>query len=105
MNTTDRRILSELADQLRQRYTEARIWAYGSGAKGTADWDSDFDICIVLDKVTPEKERFIRDIAWEIGFENDRVITTFIIDQERFEHGPMSESSLVANILSEGVSA
>ena len=85
MNKKDRRILSKFAARLRQQYTEARIWAYGSRAKGTADWDSDFDICIVLDKVTPEKELFIRDIAWEIGFDNDRVITTFIIEQEEFE--------------------
>jgi len=105
MDDKDRRILNEFAARLRQRYIDARIWAYGSRAKGSADWDSDFDICIVLDEVSPEGERFIRDIAWELGFENDRVITTFIIDQDRFEHGPMSESSLVANILSEGVSA
>ena len=104
MNKKDRRILSEFAARLRQRYADARIWAYGSRAKGTAGRDSDFDICIVLNEVTPERERIIRDIAWELGFENDRVITTFIIDQEGFEHGPMSESSLVANILSEGVS-
>ena len=105
MDDKDRRILNEFAARLRQRYPDARIWAYGSRAKGKADWESDFDICIVLDEVSPEGERFIRDIAWELGFENDRVITTLIIDQDRFEHGPMSESSLVANILSEGVSA
>ena len=105
MEDMDRRILREFATRLRERFNHARIWAYGSRAKGTADWDSDFDICIVLDKVDSEAERFIRDIAWELGFENDRVITTFIIDQEGFEHGPMSESSLVANILIEGVPA
>lgn len=105
MEDKDRRILIEFATRLRQRYTDARIWAYGSRAKGTAGWDSDFDICIVLNEVGPEAERFIRDIAWGLGFENDRVITTLIIDEEEFEHGPMSESSLVANILSEGVPA
>jgi hypothetical protein len=41
----------------------------------------------------------------EIGFENDRVITTFIMDQNQFEDGPMSESTLVESILSEGVAA
>jgi uncharacterized protein len=44
-------------------------------------------------------------MAWEVGFENDRVITTVVMDQEEFEHGPMSESTLVGNILQEGVAA
>ena len=54
MDDKDRWILNEFAARLRQRYIDARIWAYGSRAKGTADWDSDFDICIVLDEVRPE---------------------------------------------------
>lgn len=44
-------------------------------------------------------------MAWEIGFENDRVITTVILASEQFEKGPMSESTLVKNILEEGVAA
>ena len=44
------------------------------------------------------------NIFWRVGFENDRVITTVLIDKEQFENGPMSESSLVANILREGLS-
>ncbi len=64
----------------------------------------DFDVFIVLSKVDQEADRWIRDIAWRVGFENDRVITTVLIDKEQFENGPMSESSLVANILREGLS-
>jgi len=33
------------------------------------------------------------------------VITTVIMDQNQFEDGPMSESTLVENILREGVAA
>jgi len=59
--------------------------------------------------VLPQKdesvELSIRDICWEIGFDNERVITTVIIDQSQFYEGPMSESTLVENILREGVAA
>ena len=47
----------------------------------------------------------IRDVAWEVGFEHERVITTIVLDEEAFERGPMSESTLVENIRREGVPA
>jgi uncharacterized protein len=103
MNFEDQRILKELASRIRERFPSARVWAYGSRARGTADWDADFDVCIVLDKVGQGVDRWIRDKAWEVGFENDRVMTTVVIDEKEFEHGPMSESTLVGNILQEGV--
>ena len=105
MAEQDRRILAEFKTRVCGRFPEARIWAFGSRARGGAGWDSDFDICIVLDQIDHMIDRWIRDVAWEIGFENDRVITTVLISKEQFEYGPMSESTLVANILREGISA
>jgi predicted nucleotidyltransferase len=101
----DQRILLELATRIRERYPDARIWAYGSRARGTATWDSDFDVCVVLEKVDQNIDRWIRDLAWEVGFDNDRVITTVVMSQVEFEQGPMSESTLVGNILQEGIAA
>lgn len=101
----DQRVLGELSSRIRERFPAALVWAYGSRARGTATWDSDFDSCIVLQQVDREIDRWIRDMAWEVGFENDRVITTVVMDQEEFELGPMSESTLVGNILQEGVAA
>jgi hypothetical protein len=60
---------------------------------------------IVLDRVDKETDRLIRDIAWEVGFENERVITTIVMVSDQFERGPMSESTWVASILQEGVAA
>ena len=88
-----------------QCYPKAHIWAFGSRARGNATWESDFDIFIVLPQKDKFAESIIRDICWEIGFENDRVITSVIIDHQQFLEGPMSESSLVENILREGVAA
>jgi predicted nucleotidyltransferase len=105
ISTNDRKILNEFSACVRERFPDADIWAFGSRARGNASWDSDFDICIVLSQVDPNVDRWIRDIAWEIGFENDRIITTVLISKEQFEHGPMSESTLVENILREGISA
>jgi len=101
----DRRIFDEFSGRVRARFPKARLWVFGSRAKGNAAWDSDFDICIVLDRVDEGIDQWIRNIAWETGFENDRVITTIVVDENQFEQGPLSESTLVENILREGISA
>jgi len=101
----DRKILAEFSERIRRILPGAKIWAFGSRARGVATWESDLDICIVLDRVDKTIDRQIRDIAWEVGFENDRVITTVVFDSAQFERGPMSESTLVANILQDGVAA
>ena len=105
MSKEDRRILDRFAARVHERLPDARIWAFGSRVRGDATWDSDFDVFIVLEEVDQRSDRWIREIAWEVGFENDRVITTVLLDKEQFEHGPMSESTLVVNILREGLSA
>jgi predicted nucleotidyltransferase len=101
----DKRILSEFSGMVRVRFPGARIWAFGSRARGEGTWDSDFDICVVLDRVDKEIDGWIREIAWQVGFENERLITTIVLDSEEFERGPMSESTLVGNIIHEGVAA
>jgi predicted nucleotidyltransferase len=105
MSKEDRKILNEFTSRVRKKFSDARVWAFGSRARGGATWESDFDIFIVLSEVDKKTDRWIRDLAWEVGFENDRVITTVLLDRAQFEHGPMSESTLVANILREGISA
>lgn len=105
MSDQDRSIFDQFTSRVRERFPDARIWAFGSRARGNATWESDFDICIVLNQVRRETDRWIRDIAWEVGFENERVITTVVFDFDQFENGPMSESTLVANVLQEGVAS
>jgi predicted nucleotidyltransferase len=105
MTPADKIILEDLAGRVRSRYPKARLWAFGSRARGGADWDSDFDVCIVLPVSDAAAEEYIRDMAWEVGFEKERVITTVVFCESEFERGPMSESTLVENILSEGIAA
>jgi hypothetical protein len=45
------------------------------------------------------------EIAWQVGFENDVVISTVTYSKEEFEDGPCSESGLVQNILGYGIAA
>jgi len=106
MNATDRHLLDTFAARVRQRYPEARLWAFGSRVRGEATWESDLDVCLVLDRpVTRSMKDWIGEVAWDVGYEADRLITTVVFERRAFEEGPQSVSPLVATILREGVAA
>jgi predicted nucleotidyltransferase len=105
MDGEDRRIFQLLVSQIRERFPEARVWAFGSRARGEATWDADFDVCVVLDRMDAASDHALSDIAWDVGFSNDRVITILPFSREEFERGPFSESRLVETIRLEGVAA
>jgi len=103
MKKEDEILVHKFTDRVRSLFPEAGIWIFGSRARGNPVSGSDLDVLVVLEQVNPQIDRDIRNIAWEIGYENEIVITTLLLEKEEFERGPMSESSIVANILREGV--
>lgn len=105
MNAADRAILEEFARRIRAVEPRARIWAFGSRARGDAAPDSDLDVCVVLPEVSAAREDEIRRRAWEVAFHHGRVIPAIVLSEEEFERGPMSASTLVYNILREGIAA
>lgn len=106
MNATDQHLLNTFAVRIRQQYPAARLWAFGSRARGEATWESDLDVCVVLDQpVTRSMKDWIGEVAWDVGYEADRIITTVVFERRAFEEGPQSVSPLVDTILREGVAA
>ncbi len=104
MNPSDQSVFSAFAARLRQSLPHAALWAFGSRARGDATPESDLDVCVVVDHLDRSTRNLIRQIAWEIGFDNDVVIATVKYSREAFEKGPQSVSPLVQTVLREGIS-
>ena len=105
ISSEDRELLDAFARRVRLVAPSAAIWAFGSRARGSADPESDLDLCVVVQEATRDLREFVYRSAWEIGFEHGRLLAPVILTAENFERGPMSASTLVANIRREGVAA
>jgi predicted nucleotidyltransferase len=105
LSKRDNEILDRFAFLVRERFSDARIWAFGSRTRGEATEESDLDVCVVVDRLDDSVDRAIMDIAWQVGFEHDVIISTVTYSQQEFEKGPCSESALVQNVLNAGVPA
>jgi hypothetical protein len=51
----------------------------------------------------PELRQRISEIAWEVGFEMDRMISTVMASRAELEHGALRANPLVLNVQREGV--
>jgi predicted nucleotidyltransferase len=105
MSAQDSQILETFATQVRRHFPKAQIWAFGSRARGEGTCESDLDVCVVLNRHDQYVDDIIDQIAWEVGFQHEVVISAVCFAHEEFEHGPMSESTLVMNILRDGITA
>jgi predicted nucleotidyltransferase len=70
---------------------------------GDAAAESDLDVSLVVDHIDADLREKISEVAWKVGFENDVVLSTFVVTAEQLEHGPTGVSPIVRKIEKEGV--
>ena len=80
-----------------------RLSVFGSRARGDSTAGSDLDVFLVVSHVDANLREKISEVAWEVGFENDVVLSTFVVTAEQLERGPMGVSPIIRQIAKEGV--
>ncbi len=97
----------EIAKELKERLSEVvhliDLKIFGSRARGDADEYSDMDVFIEVEYLDKELKKNIRDITWQIGFDNYIYISPLIFTRYEIEDSPLRASSIVKNINEEGV--
>lgn len=73
-----RRAVAEYANEL------ASIILYGSQVRGEADVESDIDLLTVVRRDTPALRQALANLAWQVQFEHDVVISDVIRSAEQF---------------------
>lgn len=97
----------EIAKKLKERLSEVvnliDFRVFGSRARGDADDLSDMDVFIEVDSLNDRLKATIRDIVWEVGFENSLFISPLIFTRYELEDSPLRVSPIVKNIYEDGV--
>ncbi|MEW5957193.1 MAG: nucleotidyltransferase domain-containing protein [Chloroflexota bacterium] len=103
MTPLDRRVTLEFKYRLAEITTVLDVRVFGSRARGEAAPDSDLDVFVEVASLTPELRRRIDEIAWEVGFEWDTIISPVVVSRAELQDGPLGASPLILNIEREGV--
>ncbi len=97
----------EVARELRRRLSaivkieDFRV--FGSRARGDAIDDSDLDVYLVVESLTPAIRGQIDEVMWEVGFERDRVVSIIVATRQQIDRGPFGANPLLRIIEREGV--
>ena len=103
LSTTDRRIAQEFKQRLLSVVIPLDLRVFGSRARGDAAQDSDLDIYIEVEELSPAQRMQISDVAWAVGYDTDRVISTFVVTRDQLEHGSIGASPIVDHVMAEGL--
>ncbi len=98
---TDEQFLQEVKKQVYEIDPQAEVWLFGSRARGDAREDSDWDFFVLTDKsVNWTYKRQLRDHLYDVGFDNNHVISTVI--QSKKDAPFLIVTDLYQNVMDEG---
>lgn len=104
MRSFEKRALQKISAEMHSHFAdEVRLFAFGSRVRGDNDTYSDFDLLVIIDNRTPEKEDRIIDIIVDIELSEGCSFSPVIKDSKSFESEKQYHSPFFQNIMNEGI--
>lgn len=103
MKETDRQIISEFRTRLKEIVPILDLRVFGSRAGDNAREDSDLDVFIKVAELDRSLREKIHTLAWEVGFEHDRIISTFVVTETQLQSEAVGASPLLTKVFEEGI--
>jgi predicted nucleotidyltransferase len=102
MNNT-LKILKEIKRIVLEKEPTAKIYLYGSRARGSAGKESDWDLLILLNKkiITPEIERSITYPLYDLEFDTGEIISPMVYSELEWKT-KYSITPFYRNVMQEG---
>jgi predicted nucleotidyltransferase len=79
------------------------IMLYGSQARGDASAESDIDLITVISRESPNLQRALEELAWQVQFEHNVVISDIIRTSDDWERMRSESFPFFQSIIREGV--
>jgi predicted nucleotidyltransferase len=98
------KFIAQIKHLISEKEPLAKIFLYGSRARGTAKPDSDWDFLILLNKetITTEVEKNISYSLYDLEFETGEIISPMIFTQTEWET-KYNITPFYKNVQSEGI--
>ena len=95
--------LGNLKSSLVHNFDLVDFRVFGSKVKGTADADSDIDVMIELEELTPARSDSVFDLVFDVNMKHGVFISAVLFGRDELEEGPMAVSPLFRAIERDGV--
>jgi uncharacterized protein len=79
------------------------LWLFGSKARGDFNEDSDIDLLIVLEHLTPERRGAIRRLAAHISLDYDVLFNTHLYEKGRWDDVVAQRDTLWREVQRDGI--
>ena len=98
-----RRDAATAASKIREHFPHARVFLFGSAARGTDDAGSDLDLCVVLDVGSRREIEIAREISRELHTLVRRPLDVVVYDEAAFDERAALPLTLESEVAEEGV--